>query len=574
MGIPAYFKYITSQYDNLIIKKLDQPIHRLFLDLNCAIHPRAQKVLSDYPNLKNKYVLENKIYHEVLDYIKYILEYTQPQDLLFVSIDGVAPRAKMQQQRYRRFKSVKEKKDKNRIYEKYNEPLNKNDWDTNAITPGTIFMNGLSKYLKKELKNTNSNIKIIFSDSNDPSEGEHKIFKYIKKYDTNGNDAVYGLDADLIMLSMTTQNRNIYLLRESVEFGNIINTNEDGLPLFLYLNITNFKNSIVNELKENGLKVNNDYRIICDYVFMCFLLGNDFLPHTLSLAIKNGGINILLEYYLQISDKNYYLVQINKNKFSINDKFLYELICKISESENELLQTNTRNLLRSRVRNKECSNKFEKELHLYEYLPIFHRDIDKYIDMGSENWRPRYYDICFDTNFESDIDYICFNYLQGLYWTLKYYFEDCVSNSWYYKFRHPPTMLDIKHYLEKPRFNINETVQIDRSVYDPFVQLLIVLPGSSNRLLPENYKYLSTQNQSSIIDMYPNNFQLDTVGKYLTWQCTPILPNADDDRIFEAIKNIPLSKEEMYRNGNRKRYIVKEKKNVSVSENTTSLEIS
>ena len=55
----------------------------------------------------------------------------------------------MQQQRSRRFKSSKEKKDKKYIYDKYNVPYNLNEWDTNAITPGTEFMNGISKYLKR-----------------------------------------------------------------------------------------------------------------------------------------------------------------------------------------------------------------------------------------------------------------------------------------------------------------------------------------------------------------------------------------------------------------------------------------
>ena len=46
------------------------------------------------------------------------------------------PKPKMQQQRYRRYKSALENK----------------LWDTNAISPGTKFMNKLEKYLNKYLK--------------------------------------------------------------------------------------------------------------------------------------------------------------------------------------------------------------------------------------------------------------------------------------------------------------------------------------------------------------------------------------------------------------------------------------
>ena len=65
-------------------------------------------------------------------------------------------------------------------------------------------------------------IKYIFNSSNIPGEGEHKIMNFIKEnkktLDCDGNIIIYGLDADLIMLSMTCRMDNIYLLREEVEF--------------------------------------------------------------------------------------------------------------------------------------------------------------------------------------------------------------------------------------------------------------------------------------------------------------------------------------------------------------------
>ena len=619
MGIPSYFRYITNQYENIIVKKVDKPINRLFLDLNCAIHPQAHKILSEYNTLKNNKTIESKINESVVEYIKYILTYAEPTELLFIAIDGVAPRAKMQQQRFRRFKTAKEKKDTIKMYEKYKTPYEKSDWDTNAITPATPFMTNLSKYLKNELKKINTNIKIILSDSNDPSEGEHKIYKYIRKNKLNKQtnspyvDAIYGLDADLIMLSMTVKDSNIYLLRETVEFGNIMSKNDEGMPLFLYLNIEEFKRSIIDEMVENGLKINDEYRVICDYIFMCFLLGNDFLPHTTCLSIKDGGINILLEYYLeilnemekekqntlkdlekqrkQIRKKNkevsketaqthilkeiedkiktinirkkepQYIVQIQKNNYLIDNDFLYKMICKISENENELLKINTKNLIKSRIHHKDHKSELERQLHLYKYLPVFesNREIDKYIDMGTHNWRQRYYEVCFNTQKEKEIDFVCFNYLQGLTWTLKYYFEDCMSYNWYYKFRNPPAMIDIRHFLDRNKIDINQIVKIDKEPYPPFTQLMIVLPDSSINLLPKSYRKLLTDKTSPIYDLYPRNFILDTVGKHMTWQCYPILPNVDDERIFEATKELELTKEEKARNTKKNKTTIKEK---------------
>ena len=119
----------------------------------------------------------------------------------------------MIQQRLRRYKSSKQ----NKI------------WDTNAITPGTNFMFNLEDYLLKKLKNTS--IDYIFDSSNNPGEGEHKIYNYIKKYQLN-NCIVYGLDADLIMLGLLSPSNNIYLIRERTEY-NIEKIDSE----YIYLNI-------------------------------------------------------------------------------------------------------------------------------------------------------------------------------------------------------------------------------------------------------------------------------------------------------------------------------------------------
>ena len=115
-----------------------------------------------------------------------------------------------------------------------------------------------------------SDIKIIFSDSNVPGEGEHKIYNYIKNNIKNLNDktlSVYGLDADLIMLSMAIQQDNIFLLREAVHFGKV-NTDE-----LLYLDIDSLKKYLLLNIKkpffseDDDLEYILDQDIINDYIF-------------------------------------------------------------------------------------------------------------------------------------------------------------------------------------------------------------------------------------------------------------------------------------------------------------------
>ena len=101
---------------------------------------------------------------------------------------------------------------------------NKSSWNTSAITPGTKFMDNLSYRINYEFKNTekNYNVKNIYvSCSDDAGEGEHKLFKHTRNcVSQNENIAIYGLDSDLIMLSLFHLKycKDIYVFREAPEF--------------------------------------------------------------------------------------------------------------------------------------------------------------------------------------------------------------------------------------------------------------------------------------------------------------------------------------------------------------------
>ena len=86
---------------------------------------------------------------EVFIYTERVVNMVRPRKLLMMAIDGVAPRAKMNQQRSRRFRAAREAKEKEEEKEKLLEewkamgiPVTdeskekKKAWDSNAITPG------------------------------------------------------------------------------------------------------------------------------------------------------------------------------------------------------------------------------------------------------------------------------------------------------------------------------------------------------------------------------------------------------------------------------------------------------
>jgi len=87
-------------------------------------------------------------------------------------------------------------------------------------------------YTGGKTKNQN-NKNIILSLTDIPGEGEHKIMKYMDLHcSTNDTNVVYGLDADLIQLSLVSHKPNIVLLRETTEY-NIENTQSE----YVYLKI-------------------------------------------------------------------------------------------------------------------------------------------------------------------------------------------------------------------------------------------------------------------------------------------------------------------------------------------------
>ena len=109
-----------------------------------------------------------------------------------------------------------------------------------------------------------------------------KIFKYIrdnKTYHETTTTIIYGLDADLIMLALNHIDiaPNLYLYRETPYFIQTIDNTL--LPNNSYLiDINKFSTCLKNELIFN-FKLNSNKNCIRDYVFICFMLGNDFLPH-------------------------------------------------------------------------------------------------------------------------------------------------------------------------------------------------------------------------------------------------------------------------------------------------------
>lgn len=260
----------------------------------------------------------------------------------------------MNQQRARRFRSAKDAKEmdekkaefqtllrqqrsQNGDDEETVDDVIKKTWDSNVITPGTPFMFILAQSIRYWVQwklNTDpawAQLKVIISDASVPGEGEHKIMQFIRSqrsdpaYDPNTRHVMYGLDADLIMLGIATHEPHFRVLREDVflrdakaktcricgqeghyadnckgeakvksgefdEKGAVV-----GLKPFVWLNVPILREYLGAEMFVPGQTFRFDLeRALDDWVFMCFFVGNDFLPHLPSLDIKEDGIDKLI----------------------------------------------------------------------------------------------------------------------------------------------------------------------------------------------------------------------------------------------------------------------------------------
>ena len=327
MGIPSYFSYIVKNHINIIkkIKNINKSIDNLYLDSNSIIYDCLRSISNKYNNNDN--LFESLLLEEVCLKIEEYIKNINPKKNVIIAFDGVAPVAKLEQQRNRRFKSLLEVKINKRC-----KISNIETWNKTAITPGTKFMNNLNKYVKDWFLNYN-NLNVMVSGSDVCGEGEHKIFEYIRKnskYHSNSTSIIYGLDADLIMLCLNHLHisKNIYLYRETPEFIKSIDSTLDPNSEYI-LDIPSLSKFIIKKMT-NG-KNTSESNYMFDYILLCFFLGNDFMPHFPALNIRTNGIEYLLNAYSNTIGKTNKNLTDGKEIFWGNLKTLIEYLSKNEE---------------------------------------------------------------------------------------------------------------------------------------------------------------------------------------------------------------------------------------------------
>lgn len=577
MGVPGFFAWLMKKYknDKFIFSNIENNISSLYIDANCLFHPQCFKILNKMVDEKNIDKLEKMMIDRIIDYINYLIEYVNPRNLVYIAVDGVAPVAKINQQRKRRFRSAQDKIIYDDIKNKYGKKYN-NIWNNTVITPGTLFMeklhDGIMEYCSKKKKNK---YKIIYSSYHTPGEGEHKILQHIKNDDSNIK-VIYGLDADLFFLAMASHINNIYLLREESHIQNNRDDNADDSieENLCYVSIDETKNGFNNMVRKifidkieassyniNILDIENT-DFCDDFIFICYLLGNDFLPHFPSIDIKKGGLDIVIESYCDIylsSGSN--IVYFHNGEICVDYHIFCGLIKNLGDKENDFFKIILPDYNMKQKR-KKCFSRDNYDREVWRLDNLIDIDIYDDIKLGQDNqneWKFRYYEHYFHSTYyqQEIIDNVCKNYLEGLKWVTQYYFKKCDDWKWQYKYNHAPFISDIYHYIKSKNIDINNIVFSSKEPLNCFTQLLCVLPPAYSQSLPSDYRYLTTSYKSPIIDMFPSNVSLDCINKDQYWQCIPNVPYLDVNRIETAISNIKINKKDNSRNTIQSEYIFK-----------------
>jgi 5'-3' exoribonuclease 1 len=623
MGIPKFYRWLSER-----CPVINQPLSdlsllpefdNLYLDMNGIIHGAT------HPNddSVSAALSEKEVVMGIMFYIDNIVtKIVKPRKVLYMAIDGVAPRAKVNQQRSRRFRSAMDLSKGKQEARQRGEVVDDSEcFDSNCITPGTEFMAMVSKHLKyfirRKIKTDAlwQRLEVIFSGHEVPGEGEHKIMEYMRQaksqpaYDIETSHCMYGQDADLIMLGLASHEPHFTLLREQVDFRGMMmqrrNPNENKLVTratketkWQLLHISVLREYLAFELcaPETGRDIE---RTVDDFVFMGFLVGNDFTPHLPSIDISEGAFDLLFRIYREQAagwgPDGYLLHQGTIASGARLEAFLQE----VGGYESEIFTTRVteeaafqQRISRSNARGggygapKAPKGPSEEEAAMAAELAEKSAQMDFEVALeeatagsnpaaltakrsedyhgetkvvgsswcASDDFKRRYYYEKFGIlpSDEKVHHRLRKAFLEALVWCASYYYKGCASWAWFYPFHYAPMVSDlvgVQGYLDE----IDDFAK-DRGVgpLKPMQALLSCLPALSSSFMPPCYRDLMCNPQSPIIDFFPSDFEVDMNGKRNPWEGVNLIPFVNRKRLFDAMEKFcpdtSLSEEERERN--------------------------
>jgi 5'-3' exoribonuclease 4 len=552
MGIPSYYRKLLRSCPHLI--RSDKPsggseakIGWLFMDYNCLIYhclyrpdaPVYPSMAETDPSVKTAW--EEEFIASVLDYTVHVIRQVGAEKGVYIAVDGVVPMAKMRQQRLRRFKSSwLADQGIGRGGSRDNEEREVGPrWNTNAITPGTEFMDrlhaGLLRMVEKEGKTGVWRV----SSCREWGEGEHKIMAEWRRAHRGSGDGmvIYGLDADLIVLSLLASETEgftggTWLFREAMERGSV-QYDLFGEEMYEWFSVDVLREWLIQSLPSarGGVRAGKEMEraFVLDYTCMMSFLGNDFLPASLSYKMRDDGHTVLLNMLHRQFAEGVRLVGREEEGYPVRVEGLLVWIQALARDEEERIQEA---VLKKRRMAEQSFTVEEMGRVGHEDWPLFKMEEAVLLWKGhgrprlDRQWRERYlthFFPGFPDHASSRAD-LARRYLYGIQWVWAYYMgrmED-VCFEWFYPFSLPPLWSWLVEEMAQsgmPPFA--GTVQVRGSDIQPCEQLALVLPVESWSLLPPCPQRALPYRAPHL---FPTEFSFDSVGKRFFWECESMIP--------------------------------------------------
>jgi 5'-3' exoribonuclease 1 len=614
-GIPKMFRWLTDQYPDILNRQVEEglspdlKVDNFYLDMNGIIHPCT------HGNAEGEIIVldETAMFKKIFLYVDKLYKMMQPTKVLYLAVDGVAPRAKMNQQRSRRFRSAKEAEiTAGEIIARGGgkELESRQRFDSNCITPGTDFMLKLSLAMQKwvEYKMETDDFwkngaDVIVSGPDVPGEGEHKVMDFIREtreaehsgipterphWKADYTHVLYGLDADLIMLGLVTHEPEFMLLREKMSVvmagrgrskyrkkKDMLDYNKND---FEVLELNSLRQMLAIQFRQfadtGKLKVPFELdRIIDDFVFMCMLVGNDFLPHCPHLEIDGGALSLMMSNYVDLLPEwGGYLTKKERLHPERFEQFMYNLSIYEEEhfkrrgfeenepgwkltAEEEVEDDDFYGTYFSGkptpIAAKKASRKGGESppVEKRQMAPTGNRAFRRqYPDNNCRSYRDFYYESKLGWKPE-DRSRTLFRrrehvreYLEGLHWNMNYYHNGCQSWNWFFPYLYAPLATDIVNlaeFYDNPDDEGFCSMEFEHgSPFPSLAQLLSVLPPQSSDLLPKALAELMLHPASPIFPYYPPDFTVDPNGKRQSWEAIVQIPFIEADLLLDTVQKI------------------------------------
>ena len=515
MGIPSYYKRLVERFPRLVrkgFKTIDSDI--LLMDFNCLIYQCLRDKGMPAYTAESRAAWERALLEGVKEYTRKVWATAGKPSKVFIGVDGVVPMAKIRQQRLRRFKS------RWLAATEVEAGLRKEEsWDTNAITPGTEFMEKLGVALR-DLASKHTGWAVSAAD--EPGEGEQKLMAWVR---ANRNlvakkrVVVYGLDADLIVLSLIGTAKEVpsvaewNLLRELTEFEGKSSPDD----VFACLDIV----QLLGILTANRGMSPADY--VLEYTCGMSFLGNDFLPHSLSVRMKDGG-HETMSYTLDALHKAGLRLVIDG---VVQRQACLELVRRWAVDEEVAIERGFDQ--KYKMRPMPPRNERERLMADVENLPIRLRAESCLWGRAGlfPGWWNTYRREWLKEATEAQVGA---QYELGLQWIMDYYLGRPVSYSWYFPWSVPPLWADLVGQFAAGSAGL--AAPEPSSPVAPQEQLAMVLPMSSWWLV-RNPKLRALPLAAPVF--WPKSFGFFSAGRRWLWECEPEIPVMGVERLRQLV---------------------------------------